>query len=334
MITNRKILTFNVIFIAYISNLCPVFKINEKNKFEEFVNKIKSFFTFYPNNYLDITKIQSIRDFFLHKVFFPDKFISSEQILFEYCRDIFEFTLHMTPPEELELELKDMKTIAEFFLRKKTLTIYFKSDICNEIMKNIQPQIVSQFILTSHAVKIVDKAKKNLEKQISITDSKNNELFIKKSEIVILREICGNNEKIIIEKDKKIDDLNNSIIPLRKQIDELKKQIQAKQERKQRLKDAKDKIERLKSIDPVAFNIESMESEINEYKELLKNEPICSITFNPLTTIIKENGKVKVVPCCGHIFKSDILDQWLSSKSTCPCCRQRIHRDRIILLKN
>jgi hypothetical protein len=40
--------------------------------------------------------------------------------------------------------------------------------------------------------------------------------------------------------------------------------------------------------------------------------------------VIQVGSMVKLLPACSHVYHSDCIDLWLSSRSTCPLCRCRV----------
>lgn len=63
----------------------------------------------------------------------------------------------------------------------------------------------------------------------------------------------------------------------------------------------------------------------NTIKVTAGSEPTCSICLVDM----QENVLVRKLSC-NHIFHSNCVDQWLeqSERSTCPHCRQAVHRSR------
>ena len=48
----------------------------------------------------------------------------------------------------------------------------------------------------------------------------------------------------------------------------------------------------------------------------------CCICLN----VLKEGGKVKVLPECEHVYHLECVQMWLSANPSCPLCRSSLHR--------
>ena len=72
----------------------------------------------------------------------------------------------------------------------------------------------------------------------------------------------------------------------------------------------------------------SLETKINNIKNRIKNNKICSICYDD--DIIDKS----IVKCCSNIFCFKCINIWLASKNACPLCKTELNTDDLYLIRD
>lgn len=318
---NTEISAFNAICITYLSHLNPIIKPKKRSQLNKLIKSFREVFIFNPEHYLATVEHQEIKDFFVERFF--NRTLSKDGIVQEF-RQVFnpyrkEMVIFTNDSHDTIYGLFDLLS------GENTFKILHSPEVCHQILSKIHPQIVSQFITLAYED---DQTKDEMTRKLSLEICKKNGLIgSRNSEIKEKNKLVEEKKMMILALTKENNELVNSLKTIEKNMAKIKAEIsdlleskEAKRVREERLKQAKAKINRLLSMDPDKSIIDSLQTEIEEFKVLVEGIPICQLSLEPLHEL-KRKGTQLLSTSCGHIFSGPMLGMWLSKKEACPSCR-------------